>query len=98
MDIEAMKKASARKCFEIVGADIEELAQFFADYLCDSAEGLVGTKEWQRMAEETGNILACMEAAVKTIFNEKMFDMISDHIKQRSVEIFKERRNVEEEE
>ena len=97
MDIEAMKKASSRKCFEIVGANIEELAQFFADYLCECYEGLAGTKEWARLAEESTNICACMEAAVKTIFNEEMFDMISDHIKQRSVEIFKMRRNVEEE-
>lgn len=97
MDFEAMKKASSRKCFEIVGADIEELAQFFADYICESGERLIGTKEWGRMAEETGNIVACMEAAVKTIFNEEMFDMISDRIKERSVEIFKTRRNVTEE-
>lgn len=97
MDIEAMKKASSRKCYEIVSANIEELAQFFADYLCESAEDLVGTTEWIRMAEETGNILACMEAATHTIFNEEMFDMISDHIKERSVEIYKVRRNVTEE-
>lgn len=97
MNFEAMKSASARKCFEIVGADIEELAQFFADYLCESSEGLVGTQEWGRMADEINHILANMEAAVKTIFNEEMTEMIFNHIKERSVEIYKVRRNVEEE-
>lgn len=91
MDIQAMKNASARKCYEIIGANMEELAQFFADYLRDSRESLVGTTEWMRMADEIGNILACMEAAVKTIFNEEMFDMIIDHIKERSIEIYKEK-------
>lgn len=97
MDIEAMKKASATKCYEIVGANMEELAQFFADYLCESSDGLVGTQDWGRLAEEMANIMSCMEAATKTIFNEEMFDMLSDHIKQRSAEIYKTRRNVEEE-
>lgn len=98
MDIQAMKNASARKCYEIVGANMEELAQFYADYLCESRDSLVGTKEWGRMANEISAILACTEAAVKTIFNEEMFDMIIDHIKKRIVEIHKTRRNVEEEE
>ena len=98
MDIKAMKNASARKCFEIVGADIEELAQFFADFLCESSESLVGTNEWGRMADEINHILANMEAAANTIFNKEMAEMIFNQIKQRSVEIYKERRNVEEEE
>lgn len=97
MDFEAMKKASSRKCFEIVGANIEELAQFFADYLCESSDGLVGTKEWGRMADEINHILPNMEAAANTIFNKEMAEMIFNHIKERSVEIYKTRRNVTEE-
>lgn len=97
MDFEAMKKASSRKCFEIVGADIEELAQFFADYLCESSESLVGTNEWGRMADEINHILANMKAAANTIFNKEMAEMIFNHIKQRSAEIYKTRRNVTEE-
>ncbi len=97
MDIQAMKSASARKCFEIVGADIEELAQFFADYLCESSEGLVGTQEWGRMVDEINHILANMETAANTIFNKEMAEMIFNHIKERSVEIYKVRGNVTEE-
>ena len=98
MDIKAMKEASANKCCSVVTSVIEDLGHFFADYILESRNGLVGTNDWGRMVDEIANIQAATEAAVKTIFNEDLVEMVTEKLKERSFEIYKSFEIEEEEE